>query len=326
MRPIPYFYLLLVFVFVLSGCESNKSAITPVPTETQPPLPNLTERSVTPAPSFTPLPTDTPTLTSASTMIPTLPEEEARIKLLELLSDNGGCRLPCLWAVTLGKSTYQEAQDTLAPLASISGLTGFIREGGTVSPVYVEGELEIYTAVGFLANPDNNIVYHISFNAEAHRPVEQGGYENVFDSEFFGDKVSTYMLPHVLSEQGPPSSVSIATLGGPLTRGGTGGFDILLLYPNHGILVNYTTQMHLVGANVRGCPSNAHVEVKLYPPGHGDSFFELLEQIDWSVKNNWYKPLEEVTSMSVGEFYEAFRKPTDKCIETPANLWPIPEP
>jgi len=65
--------------------------------------------------------------------------------------------------------------------------------------------------------------------------------------------------------------------------------------------------------------------MELYPPGNGDSFFELLEQTDWSVKMNHYKPLEEVTSMSLEEFYRIFREPTNQCIETPANLWPIPE-
>ena len=77
---------------------------------------------------------------------------------------------------------------------------------------------------------------------------------------------------------------------------------------------------------MRGCPPNAHVEMELYVPGQGDSFMEALKQTDWAVKMNYYRPLEEVTSMSLEEFHEAFSQPTDKCIETPANLWPVPEP
>ena len=182
--------------------------------------------------------------------------------------------------------------------------------------------------IGFNIDPlsDNQIVSRIGFRVEARRPIEQGVSEDVYDSTFFGDRVSAYMLPQILSEQGIPESVMIATLGGLSTRSGPGRFYILLLYPNYGILVNYTTQMFLVGTNVRGCPSNAHVEMEVYPSGQGDSFFQLLEQTDWSVKKNWYKPLDEATSISVEEFYQVFREPTDKCIETPANLWPIPEP
>ena len=84
--------------------------------------------------------------------------------------------------------------------------------------------------------------------------------------------------------------------------------------------------MHLNGSNVRGCPLNAHVEMELYPAGHADAFFERLKATDWAVKLNSYKPLEEVSSLSLEEFDETFSQPTDKCIETPANLWPIPEP
>ncbi len=260
-------------------------------------------------------------------MIPTLSVEQARARLLGLLANNGDCRLPCLWGITIGKSSFQEVRAILMPLSGLSHAVYLDSpELGGIIPRYTEGKLEIYTAAGFLATPDNNIVYHLTFNAEAHRPLAQGGYEDVFDSKFFCEKVSAYTLSHVLTEQGVPSSVMIETAGGPLTRGGTGGFDILLLYPDQGILVNYKTQMYLNGANVRGCPANAFVQMELYDPGQPDSFFESLNRTDWALKMTGYKPLEETTSMSVQEFYNIFREPTNKCIETPAKLWPTPEP
>jgi hypothetical protein len=313
---------LVLFMALVSSCaQPNKNATT-LASET----PSLPASSATPVPSFTPLPTDSPAPTFTLTAIPTLPVEEAQAKLLKLLSDNGGCRLPCIWGIVLGESAYREAQAALLPISSISELTSFTPESGAMFPVYTEGDLQIYTNIGFIANSENNIVNHIAFNAEAHRPLAQGGYADVFDSKFFGEKVSAYSLSHVLTEQGVPSSIMIETAGGPLTRGGTGGFDILLLYPDQGILVNYKTQMHLNGANVRGCPSNAYVQMELYPPGQPDSFFEGLKQTDWPLKMTGYKPLEETTSMSVQEFYDTFREPTDKCLETSAKLWPTPEP
>jgi len=260
-------------------------------------------------------------------MIATLSIEDARVELLKMLADNGDCQLPCLWGIVPGKSSFQEAQAILAPLSGLSDSVYLNPPGpGSLSPRYTEGDLEIYTRIGFLTNPDNGITNRVGFIAEAHRPIKDGGYENVFDSKFFGDKVSAYILPRVLSEQGIPSSVMIATAGGPLTRGGTGGFAILLLYPDQGILINYTTQMYLIGNKVRGCPVNAHVEMELYPIGSSDSFFEMLRQTNWAVKFNYYKPLEEVTSLSIEEFYQTFRESTDKCIETPTNLWATPEP
>ena len=315
-RIVIWLNLILFMAFISSCAQSTETLSTSSLTMTS---------GVTPAPSFTSLPTMSPTQTLTPTIIPTLPMEEARTRLLDLLANNGGCHLPCLWGITPGRSSFQEAQVILAPLGSLSDFTSLFPSPGEISPSYTEENFVLYTRVAYLY-PENGIVNSISFNAEAHELVKEGGYENVFDSKFFGEKVSAYSLLHVLSEQGVPSSVMIATSGGPLTRGGTGGFDILLLYPDQGTLVNYTTQMHLTGTNVRGCPPNAHVEMELYPPGQSDSFFESLKKTDWAVKLNYYKPLEETTSISVQEFYETFRVPTDKCIETPANLWPTPEP
>jgi hypothetical protein len=155
----------------------------------------------------------------------------------------------------------------------VSHLTGFKAGLGTIIPYCMEGDLEIYTRVAFIADSDRDTVTMIAFTAEAHRPLEQGGYEDVFDSEFFGMTVDAYTLAHVLTEQGVPS-----------------------------------------------------VRMELFPPGQPDSFFEGLKRTDWAAKmSHDYQPLEEVTSMFMQEFYETFREPTEKCIETPAALWPVPE-
>jgi hypothetical protein len=90
--------------------------------------------------------------------------------------------------------------------------------------------------------------------------------------------------------------------------------------------VHYTTKMQVVGQTIVGCPANAHVELELYPSGSGDTFLDLLAPTGWTefIKNG-YKPLEEVTSMTIDDFYKIFLQPTDKCLETPAKTWPIPE-
>lgn len=316
-------WLGLIFLATLvTSCKQSTENTTTLLSET--PLPPAS--TTTFVPSFTPLPTNSPAPTPPPSAIPTLPVERAQAELLKLLFDNNGCRLPCLWGIVPGESSFEEAEAILRPLASVSEFTAFKSGFGSITPHFIEGSMEFYTTVDFIANQDNNIVNHIAFNVEAHKPLAQGGYQDVFDSKLFGEKVSAYTLSNILTEQGAPSSVMLATFGGPLTRGGTGGFDILLEYPDQGILVNYTTQMHLIGANVRGCPGNAHVEMELYAPGQADSFFERLKATDWTVKLDHYKPLEEVTIMSVQDFYTIFRESTSECIETPAKLWPVPEP
>jgi hypothetical protein len=325
-----FLFCLMLFVMLAASCgQSTESLDTPSST-----MSILSTGSNTPTPSFTPLPTASPTLIPSATAIPTLPLEEAQTKLLQLLSNNGGCRLPCLWNIVPGESTYQEAQAILSPLSGISELTGFRPEGGAIFPVYTEGDLTLYTIIGFNVNslPDNQIVKRVGFNAEAHRLLAQGGYEDVFDSKFFGEKVSAYSLSYVLTEQGIPSAVLISTMAGPPTRGGKAGFYMVLLYPDQGILVSYTTNWQNRSGNALGCFQNAHVEMELYPSGQGDSFSEFLAPTKWSgmwpvpVESPYWKPIEKATAMSLEQFYEIFRQPTEKCIETPINLWPTPEP
>jgi hypothetical protein len=311
-----------LLTIVISSCvQPTERFITPSPVITIYPT-----RSATALPLVTLTQSASATSTSLSTAIPTLPSEEAQAKFLDLLASNSGCRLSCFWGIVPGKTSFQEAQAILAPLGSISDFTAF-RDGlGSVSPYLTEGNWKLYTTLDFSSNSETNLVNSISFNAEAHRPLEQGGYEDLYNSNKFGEMISAYTLPRVLSELDEPESVMISTVGGPLTRGGTGGFDLLLLYPDQGILINYTTQMHLTGKDVRGCLTNAHVEMELHPFGQPDLFFGSLQKTDWAVKLSNYKPLEEVAPISAQEFYETFSEPTNKCIETPANLWPTPEP
>lgn len=312
------FGLAIIIVFVTSCLPPTEEEMAQSEIEVSH-LP--TDNIVTPSPTY--FLVVSPTIAYSPTTNPTLPVEIAKEKLLYLLSDNADCTLPCIWGIKPGESTYKDAQNILIPFTSISEFSGFMPTGGSVSPViYFENSLKLALDVGFLSNSDQ-IVTHIVFNTYA---LSEDGQQYMFDSKTFGEWIEYYSVPHVLSEQGIPESVMIATSGGPLTRGGFGGFDILLLYPEQGILVNYTTQMYLIGDNVRGCPQNAHVEMELYPPGNSTSFFQLLEKTNWAVKMNYYMPLEDVTTLSTEDFYQVFHDLTDKCIETPANLWPIPEP
>ena len=90
--------------------------------------------------------------------------------------------------------------------------------------------------------------------------------------------------------------------------------------------------MKTVGANARGCPANAQVELELFPSGDADAFAKSLDATDWGafgrlepMDDSGWKSIDKATSMSVEQFYETFRQPTDKCIETPLKGWYVPE-
>lgn len=285
-------------------------------TPTSMPMPTHT---LTPGPTFTLTPSRT------LTVISTLAVEDARLRLLDLLDNNGDCRLPCLWGITPGESMYQDAKEILMPLSSISDFTAFSDGVGNIMPNYPEGDLNIYINIDFLTNDD--IVSGIAFEGRALKErKEDQGSDSIFDSHIFGERLNLYMLPHILAVYGHPSSVLLSTLAElPDQRYGQGHFKVLLLYPDQGILVHYTTEMSIVGENVVGCLANAHVKIALGPSGDSESFYELLAPTNWPNLINNYLPLEHVTSMTIDDFYQTFRQPVDICLETPANLWPVPE-
>jgi hypothetical protein len=330
------FWLCLILSLILGGgCwkASVTSALTSptastiltgtstrTPVSTLPPSPTHT---LTPTATFTIAPTHTPTPSSTPTAIPTLSIEDAHARLLELLADNGGCRLPCLWGIMPGETTYQEGQVLLAPFAGISNYTAFKSGIGNITPYIVLDDLIVYISVDILAK--NNIVTQVHFSGAAYREmVDQRGVENIYDSTLFGEKLEPYMLSQILSEYGPPGSVMVSTWAEiPSPNLGTGYFKILLLYPDLGILAVYTTGMRIVGENVLGCPANAHVELKLRPGGKVDEFYNSLGLFWEKEVPEYFKPLDEVTSMSVDSFYRTFRQPTSQCLITPSSWWPV---
>ncbi len=322
---------LIAVVLFLSACAPDSSIVDDEQKTSTPVLPTAT---IAPSATVTPLPTSTlvaiPSPTNTLTAIPTLSVEQARVRLLELLANNSGCHLPCFWGITPGKSTYQEVRTILMPVSSIAYATYLgSSTSGNVDLHYVEDGLKHYWNVGF-TSPESGIVNHISVLAKASKEFPDGNMDN-FDSATFGKRAAYYSLTNVLSEQGMPASVVMQTLGNQITGKDVESFHILLIYPDRGLFVHYSTYSQVVGAKLRGCPANAHIELELYLAGDADGFSKALSQTDWAfawpkfVSNLYWKSIEEATSMTLEQFYKTFREPTNKCIETPAKMWPMPE-
>lgn len=281
----PAFLMSLMIIAVLAaGCaqvstpsiEASTQVIdTAVPTAT-----------IIPSHTSTPLSTNTPL------PIPTLPVEQAKARFLGLLLDNGNCRLPCLWGITPGESTYQDMRSVLMPISSLSVRTYIFPGPGGIDPRYKEDNLEILINLRF-SYTDNDIVGRFYFEARGF-----GADDNlVYDSMLFGERLRPYMLPAVLSEHGIPTAVMVSTDG-----------------------------------DVRGCLASAYVEMYLSPVGQPDAFAEMLAQThQWGFlwpdpqDSPYWKHVETATSLTLEEFYETFRQPTDKCLETPLSIWSTPD-
>lgn len=314
-RYTPFLFLVTVF----AACSAT-STVTLSPTQV------TTNTPVTPT-----VLSATSALVSSPTILPTLSVEEATQKFFELLSNNGECRLPCFWGITPGKSVPQNSQVLLSSLSTIRNKYAreprFDIDSGSVKLVHPEGTLMFITDIRYKS--DNDVVNHIYFHMQERERIEppngEKGWLDIFHSATFGKQTQYYSLTNLLSEQGMPDAVMIATSNLQMYEG-AGGFHIWLVYSKQGILVKYTTQMYVIDESVRGCPAYAHVEMNLYPAGNPDAFYAFLEQDQaWVIQRDWRKPIEEVTSMTLNQFYETFHQPTDQCIETPSYLWTPPQ-
>jgi hypothetical protein len=270
----------------------------------------------------------TPTINSTSTIpiIPTLPAHEAHLRLLDLLSTNGNCHLPCFWGITPGKNSLLDGLYILSPLESIASLDScYISRCQRMDAYYYEGILKISASILLFTYQEITNISSIQFIAESYidlpDPANPGHtyLDFVFDSTAFQSRLAFYMLPQILSEYGAPSSVSLWTLPGP----NAGLFYAILMYPDLGFAIHYTTRARISGSNVLGCISNSHIDLYLFPSGNAESFYELLPKNYKGVESNLYKPLEEVTSLSMDQFYHIFRQPTDRCIVTPSTNWTL---
>jgi hypothetical protein len=314
---------LLILVIVFSSCAQP---INGVPT-------SLTATPIAQSSIVSPTPAAADTASAAPTlvMVPTLPADEAAKRWVDLLSNNGGCLLPCLWGITPGRSTEQEALAILVPLESISELGGFAPGNGSLSLYYIEDDLQINTSTAYLSN--NQTVSRIVFKARILKKIiasnGEPGFSSVFDASPLGKYIKDYMLPSILSQLGVPTSVVISTLANPPSPTADGGFDIVVIYPELGVLAHYKTQRQLVGMMIQGCfTNNSPVELELFPLGDSASFSEELASTSWAgfwpgpVDTPYWKPLEKATDLSIEEFYDMFRKSAGECILTPATLWP----
>jgi hypothetical protein len=141
--------LLQVMVGSCTGTsDSSETLVSKAPltlpvatTSPSPQATQITTKAVSPTATMlasTALPTATPkyTLEPTPPIIPILSVDDARNQLLDLLATNGDCPFPCLWGITPGQTTYQEAKSILIPLSSISDFTTFGSKVGTIDPYF----------------------------------------------------------------------------------------------------------------------------------------------------------------------------------------------
>jgi len=149
--------------------------------------------------------------------------------------------------------------------------------------------------------------------------------EFVYGDAQFAEDLKPYMLPQLLAVYGQPPQVFLKTYSNAPDRL---PFSLLLFYPDQGILVEYNGPIGEEGKRygpigegemIRICPWRSEINLWLWSPERAMTIGRVTgDYIDVSD----YRSLEEVTGMSIEQFYQTFSQPDNQtCLETPADLW-----
>ena len=288
--------LILATTLLLTGCSSVSK--TPIPTQT------LLTNNASPTKNATP---QTQTLVTPSSIVsptvaffPTLPPAEAETKVIELLCNNGGCRLPCFWSFPLSQNA--------AEFSSFLTKTG--NEDGTIVVMRDDLFLEVQTA---LAGVSKSIYTH------AYRKFSYG-VEKIYGSSYYNEYFQYYSLHNLLAIYGPPEQVYIVLDTGIADMGL--GIDLYLLsieYPKDGWMAVFEMPLQRKENIFLGCPSEAFVNLSIWLPGN-NPVGTFLGGFGGDDKSYLFT-IEEATSMTPDRFYLKFKDPSNTaCLETPANI------
>ncbi len=315
--------LAFVLIISLASCTVPVvSLLTPSPTVIPSPAPKFelptnapVSKLSTNTPVFQPtrvIPTRRPSPTPAPTM--TADEEQALV--LNLLQDNGNCRLPCWWGFTPGETVWATAESF------------FLSHGKKIGE-HDDSQVAVYTVSFYIPNHGSRINQNYSTtNSEridaitVHAILPRRDDQLVYGDVQFAKDWGPYMLPQMLTTYGQPSKVFLETFTGT-PDGGQPPFSLLLYYPEKGILVRYYGPVEERGKTLRVCPSQADISLWLWSPEHSMTLDRIANLGGLPLGDlSGFRSLEEATGMSVEKFFQSFVRPNNKtCLETPIDMW-----
>ena len=239
---------------------------------------------------------------------PLLSHDEARI--VELLTTNGGCELPCWWGVTPGQTSVQDAQYLFQSYGKAISVCP--RSSGETQ--YKVGLFGRYDA-GLL---DSTVRHIFSEQDGAVAWIRVVGEPSVWtSSRHLVQDWHRYSLAEVLSRLGPPSQVVL-----DFKREGCGeAYQLGIVYDELGTLIQFGGKVQRTPDTVVICPRLNEVTrfgLFLTTPGSG---LALEEQLSGSSYGCARVRIEDGVGMSVDEFHHIYLDPeAETCLEIPEEL------
>ena len=306
--------VLLVLLFLMSCSPKDILSPTAVPETlgpTQTPASTLTR---TPIPSQTDIPFTATPVPTPVTPVPTWLPQEQEAYLLDLIETNNHCKLPCLFGIQPGVSTWEEIRNVEAPL--------YFRK------VYIpdsQGFLDFHSHV-----KDEIPYLEIAFSGSGRFIERMIVAEYIFlpddprYSPAMAKAAQTYFLPNILAQYGMPSRILIKAQRQFETGSGNQA-ELLLLYDHLGLGIHYfytnVVRQDQENPILHTCPRNDHLErFRLYLQAPEDRT-PLEKMTTTPVGDRFFpysslQPLQDITALRVEDFYHSFKSSQTKaCLD-----------
>ena len=292
--------ILLIFLIPLitGACtsEGNIGTQTSLPTSTP-------THSSTPTPTHTFTPTPTQFITW--TPMPTLAPLNAQARFKEWLAGSPECHLPCWAGITPGETTWQEAL------------------------YIVSSTLEIYRIYEnhMCSNgPCNGFTWVYPFLPGIHGTIGTKGDNPVYSLRIIVEQsFDEISLDTFLSANGPPEKVYISTQT-LFMSGETLPFDIVLAYPEKKFVIRFFRFARIQGDNIVSCGRIEATYLSLEWDEEGAWAEDRIKTATYSGGDKeiayFLQDIEDVTDMTIEEFYDTLKADGDACISTPREYWP----
>lgn len=256
--------------------------------------------------------------------------------VFDLLKNNGGCRLPCLWGLTPGQTSDELLNDFVAQFGNIESSNDYTHvsnfdNGGVVNITHRENSIQINASLAYYTDEEGSLSF-LTLVEYAQFEQEFIDWLNMNVSFIYGDPsfnsaLAYYFLPQMLTNYGPPFQVMLAPFPDDPQRPDIKWkpFSLVLIYPDKGIFVEYEMKRESNGVEYYGCPDKSHFRLSTWSP-NGEIYIISIIQLAGMHMNeltiDYYKTLEEATSLSRDEFYQIFGDPHNtQCIKTPISIW-----
>lgn len=299
-------------------------------------------KTFTPVAETIPINTSSATVTltnTATVAIPTPTIEESKAIALNLLKNNGDCRLPCMWGLTPGMTTTLQRQNILAsygkfsePDFSMSGSDASKNPGGFGVRVTKDN---VRISVGLSYYEADHLIEILTL---VTTPQRENKY--VFGDSNYLNLLDYYTLPQLLSNYGLPSDVLVIAFPyDPFLKADYEPFSLVIIYSDLGIMAEYIAPTEWIGKMVelptpglqvgeiaRGCPNQSYLSLITWNINKNIPIKEIAsvaagEGINANAYDS-FLPIEKATSMSIEDFYNKFKEPNNnQCIEVPFDAW-----